>query len=253
MGTFEDLVSSAWCGPFHGWDFSCISGRYEEGQTRWDYRRLVLERLRKAKAILDLGTGGGEFLSSLGPMPAAACATEGYHPNAGLALANLRPRGVGVVETRTDDNGTIPQRGALPFRDLAFDLVFDRHEVCVPSEVRRVLKAEGVFVTQQVGDGNNVELRRLFGSPAGGHWNLARAAEELEAAGLRVLEKGESSAKSRFVDVGALVYYLKAVTLEVPGFSVARFENELRRAHETTTDRGHFEVTTERFYVVASR
>ena len=50
----------------HGWDFSHIADRYtEETDLPWDYQRIVLERLRPEMKLLDIDTGGGEFLLSL--------------------------------------------------------------------------------------------------------------------------------------------------------------------------------------------
>ena len=54
----------------HGWDFSHIRGRYqEEDNLPWDYGRLVRQYLRPESRILDIDTGGGEFLLSLGHPP----------------------------------------------------------------------------------------------------------------------------------------------------------------------------------------
>lgn len=252
--TFEELVLAAEKKPFKGWDFSYLRGRYEQGRPGWDYRELVQQRLRDAASLLDLGSGGGEFLASLGRMPRTACATEGYRPNTKVAQARLRPYGVNVVETWCDDNGTEQQRGALPFVGESFDLVIDRHESYLPGEVMRVLKPGGQFVTQQVGDTNNSELRQLFQSPDRlNNWNLERATEELEAVGFRILDSGQFSFKSRFLDIGALVYYLKAIPWEVPGFSASSFERELREVHSAIARHGSFDVTTTRFYLAASK
>ncbi len=252
--TFEELVSEAELQPFSGWDFSYIGGRYVQGEVYWDYRAMVLERLRKASSLLDLGTGGGEFVTSLGLLPRTACVTEGYGPNAKIALSSLSPLGADVVETLCDDNGSSPQRGALPFRDEAFDLVIDRHESYVPDEVYRVLNPKGLFLTQQVGPENDEELGRLFHSQSQStRWDSEAAVKELRASGFDILEKGEASVRSRFLDVGALVYYLKAIPWEVPGFTVRRFEKELRSAHKVINARGGLDVTTERFYLLASR
>jgi hypothetical protein len=49
------------------------------------------------------------------------------------------------------------------------------------------------------------------------------------------------------------VYYLKALTWEAPDFSVGRSEKELREVNDEITDRGSYEVRTERFYLVASK
>jgi len=254
LASFEELVSAAEKTPFKGWDFSLLKGRYVEAEPSWSYRALVSSRLVGAKSLLDLGTGGGEPLSSLRPVPPVACATEGYRPNTKVALAALKPLGVELVETWCDNNGTTPQRGELPFRDCVFDLVIDRHESYVPREVRRVLRPGGLFITQQVGDGNMAEIHRLFRSPLReARWDIRVAKEELEDVGMRVRAGDAWSGTTRFLDVGALVYLLRAVPWEVPSFSSSKFEGELRQVHLQIMERGAFEVTATRFYIVASR
>ena len=50
----------------YGWDFSHIEGRYmEEDDLPWDYREEILRYLKPDMRILDIDTGGGEFLISL--------------------------------------------------------------------------------------------------------------------------------------------------------------------------------------------
>ena len=51
----------------HGWDFSHLHGRYREdlGLT-WNYEEIVRRYLRANAKLLDMETGGGEFLLSLG-------------------------------------------------------------------------------------------------------------------------------------------------------------------------------------------
>ena len=65
----------------HGWDFSHIHGRYEEGQDLpWDFDQLVRRFLLPEHRILDMDTGGGEFLLSLGHPQRAILPTR---PSAG--------------------------------------------------------------------------------------------------------------------------------------------------------------------------
>ena len=79
----------------HGWDFSHLDGRYEEeGDLPWDYRNTVLRYLRPDSRLLDLDTGGGEFLLSLGHSHALTAATEAYPPNVALCRETLSPMGI---------------------------------------------------------------------------------------------------------------------------------------------------------------
>ena len=149
--------------PFKGWDFSHLQGRMIEEQLPWDYARIVLDALPAAEALLDMGTGGGEFLNDLRPLPPYTRATEGYAPNIRLARERLEPLGVKVYEVEDDTR--------LPFGDAEFDLVINRHESYEPAEVRRILHPGGRFVTQQVGGQNNTDLNALLGAPEVGDSN----------------------------------------------------------------------------------
>lgn len=60
----------------HGWDFSHIEGRFAEEEPPWDYRQIILEHLKPEMRILDIDTGGGEFLLSLNHPYKNTAATE---------------------------------------------------------------------------------------------------------------------------------------------------------------------------------
>jgi SAM-dependent methyltransferase len=235
------LVREAEQQPFSGWDFSYLHGRYIEAKPSWDYFALVRERMKSAKSMLDLGTGGGERLASLQPFPKQAFATEGYPPNVILAKKRLEPLGVSVVEAK--------EESVIPFEDGFFDLVIDRHTGFDAKEVFRILKHGGRFMTQQVGDLNDREIREFFQGKKAGQLNLdwfASAIGSVEDTGLHVLVIQFESRISAFRDVGALIYYLKAIPWEVPDFSVERYESKLREVHRIIQSEGAFEVTTSR-------
>lgn len=62
---------------FEGWDFSYIerTGRMQEFPLTWNYRNKVMMEMYGISSLLDMGTGGGEFLSTLSPLPKYTCAT----------------------------------------------------------------------------------------------------------------------------------------------------------------------------------
>ncbi|TWM62046.1 hypothetical protein CHCC14814_3869 [Bacillus paralicheniformis] len=53
-----------------------------------------------------MGTGGGEFLSKLGPLPSSAYATECYFPNVPVAKERLTPLEVQVVQIDNDEDSS---------------------------------------------------------------------------------------------------------------------------------------------------
>ena len=208
-----------------GWDFSAIDA-VVDGEPPWSYDALAREVLTGAASALDLGTGGGELLLTLvDALPADTVATEGWPPNVPVATEALAPRGIEVVayDSETD--------ARMPFDDERFDVVLDRHESYVASEVFRVLRPDGVFLTQQVDGRNFEESHRLFGgSTAYPHISLVHLRAEAEAAGLQVERAEEWVGAMRFPDVGAFVSYARMVPWEVPeDFTVDRYADVLLR------------------------
>ena len=97
----------------HGWDFSHIDGRYtEETDLPWDYRETILRYLSPEKKLLDIDTGGGEFLLSLGHPHHNLAATEAYPPNVDLCKETLLPLGIDFREA--DGNGPSPFEDKVP-------------------------------------------------------------------------------------------------------------------------------------------
>ena len=160
MITEREAYIESWLGEeraahIHGWDFSHIQGRYDEEQDLpWSYEDTVRRFLAPESLLLDIDTGGGEFLLSLGHPHGRTAATEFYPPNVQLCRETLTPLGIDFREADS--------RGVLPFPDRSFDLVINRHGDYRPEEIRRILKPGGVFVTEQVGAENDRALVELL-------------------------------------------------------------------------------------------
>jgi len=202
--------------PFVGWDFSYLEARMTEEQPPWSYSTRAVEVLRGVASVLDMGTGGGErFLKLREHWPAKVAVTEEYPPNVRLATERLSPLGVRVevVELTRD--------GKLPFDDAEFDVVLNRHSGFNPAEVARILKPGGTFLTQQIDGRWGHDLMAVFGAtPQWPDETLANCVAWIEDVGLTIATAEDWTGRFTFTDVGAIVYYLKAVPWIVPGFSV---------------------------------
>jgi len=226
LGGFDELIAAAERERFEGWDFSHLAGRLVEAPPAFAYLAAVRRRLAGVQRLLDLGTGGGEVLSELAPFQPSTIATEPWPPNAALAVRRLAPLGASVVlvEGAPENWETIAAplraRPALPFVDDAFDLVIDRHESYLPAEVFRVLRPSGRFVTQQCGGTHHGELNDLLGLPRPryGAWRLEAAEAQLNAVGFEDVAGREAFTETRIHDVGAIVYYLRALPWQAPNF-----------------------------------
>jgi len=88
---FQQLVDEEQQAAFSSWDFHWLEGRMVQDEPPWDYPALVRKHLDSAHSILDMGTGGGELLSSLAPLPPDTHTTEAYHDRL-VAIHNIIER-----------------------------------------------------------------------------------------------------------------------------------------------------------------
>ena len=243
MTSVEDELQERWGAEERpqpeGWDFSSLAARMTESTEPWDLDASYRTALATATRVLDMGTGGGEYLSSLADvLPTDTTATEGWPPNIPVARGRLAPLGIDVVEYTAPDEDVdaLP----MPFDDGRFDLVLNRHESFSPRELARVIVPGGQFVTQQVGGDEAHELATWFGEHRElPQVNLTTVVDDLVAAG--------------FDDVAALLAYLQLVPWETPDdFSVDRYADQLLALHRTTGG-GPVRMTRKRFWLRAVR
>ncbi|MCA0972411.1 class I SAM-dependent methyltransferase [Halobacillus litoralis] len=232
---------------FEGWDFSFVTetGRIQSHALTWSYGSLVLPYIKTSSSMLDMGTGGGELLSKFRPLPAKVTATEAYEPNIPIARERLEPLGIHVAAISEDSK--------LPFEDEEFDLIINKHESFSPYEVRRILKPEGTFITQQVGGYDCRQINEALGSPENVYenWDLEAAVHGLEQHGFTITKAVEEFPVQRFYDIGALLYYLKAIPWQVPDFTIEGYDEPLKKIHQQIQEKGYFDAKQHRFLIEA--
>jgi SAM-dependent methyltransferase len=256
----DRLLDEAERRPFAGWDFGWQKGRLDSLPLPWDYTASVVRHAKKSPDLLDLGTGGGEWLAELLYRPRLTIATEAWPPNVLIAKARLAPLGIAVVQVAPARDNIGKPHGPpaqLPFADGRLHLVVDRHESFEVGEVARILAPGGWFVTQQVDVGNDDDYRALFDvAPEAfepeDRW-AAWLPAQLNDAGFDVEEQASAPLVQVIRDVGALAWGLKAIAWMVPGFSIDKYRGRLREI-QTQIDRdGPITVNQRRFWVRARK
>ena len=245
---FKQLLAEAEAAAFTGWDFQWLENRMIQQDPPWDYPALVQKKILQVTSLLDMGTDDGELLASLGPLPQDSHATEAYSPNQSLAVDRLANLGVKVHPIEDDSR--------LPFPAERFELVINRHESYDPLEVWRILKPNGMFITQQVSGLDNLELNQVLEDHPSLpfiNWGLPNAAEELSRANFSIERVDQAALQTIFKDVGAVVYYLKAIPWQVEGFSIETHLDKLAILHNTIERNGYLMTTAHRFLIVARK
>ncbi|MGO2933640.1 class I SAM-dependent methyltransferase [Microbacterium sp.] len=235
-----------------GWDFSRLDERWTVDEPWWDFENDCVEAMRATrKGILDLGTGGGERLSSLvrsirgarEPLP-RIWATEGWAPNVPIARERLASWSIPVLQYDTDAGEFLP----IPERSLG--LVMARHESYDASEVARVLAPGGRLLTQQVDGFDAPEIHKWFGSDFSYPDVTADVyVQRLRNAGMRIDQVDQWEGQMRFADTAALVTYIGLVPWDAPGFSIEAHAQRLIDLEASAP----IVVTQRRFRIYATR
>lgn len=138
-----------------------------------------------------------------------------------------------------------------------FDLVLNRHGWLHVGETYRVLAPGGLLLSQQVGAHNDIEFNEALDIPATVNPTVPTALEnlvnELEGAGFAPRNVREAVVVTRYLDIGAVVFQLRAVPWQAPGFDVVGHREHLRRVHDEIVRTGGFEVRSQRFLIEAQK
>ncbi len=232
-----------------GWDFSHINNRYdEENDLSWDYKEVIKEYLKPEFKLLDVDTGGGEFLLSLEHPLTNLSATENFDPNVELCKDKLLPLGIDFKKADGLDE--------LPFDDESFDIIINRHGDFNAKDIYRLLKKGGLFITEQVGAENDRELVKLLlgdiDLPFPEQY-LGKISEKFKSEGFEIVKAEEEFRPIKFYDVGALVWFARIIEWEFPEFSVDKCLDNLYKAQKIVEEQGSVDGRIHRILLVCMK
>lgn len=234
--------------PFSGWDFSIVSTTTKTEPLPWDYRKEVQKVIERKETLLDMDTGGGEFLASIPELPVRTFATESYPPNVTCAYNNLQPLNVQVIQ--------VDESGVLPFKNGSFDAIINRHGYYDPKEIHRVAEKSGIFLTQQVGSKDWQDLKSALGyqDTATDRWDLEYASKQIKQAGFEIMAQNEvTDNRSYFKDVEAIIYYLINIPWVISDFSIDIYFDKLLELHRQSIAQEWLVFLQHRFFLAARK
>ncbi|MBO9128510.1 class I SAM-dependent methyltransferase [Bacillus sp. 165] len=142
-------------GKINGWDFSKLKCTSEG--VKWDFYKEVNKRCKRSDILLDIGTGGGEnilYIASSALLMIGIDNSSGMIEKAHYNLKEAQAENVRFFKMDSE---------YLEFPNAFFDIVSSRHSSFVATEVAKVIKENGVFLTQQVSEHDKWNLKKAFG------------------------------------------------------------------------------------------
>jgi len=211
-------------GERRGWDFSRV--RDARDPVPWEYVEVVLRFVRQTSRVLDIGTGGGEYFLSLAPHFGDGIGIDSSPSMIQVAHENTPKTLAGKISFEVMDARN------LGFPDAMFDVVLNRHAPVFPAEIVRVLRPQGIFITQQVGERNMKNICSIFGCRPGGKYksnpeqSVDALIERFKQNGCDLVARAEYEVRYWFLDVKSLIFLLKAVPLP-EDFDIAKHQRQV--------------------------
>jgi hypothetical protein len=134
------------------------------------------------------------------------------------------------------------------------NLIWNQHESFCAREVRRILSDKGTFFTQQVGGLDCSRINKCLGVPNNkefSEWDLKTPSDGINKNGFNIVFSKEEFPVQRFYNIGALVYYLKAIPWQVPNFNIETHMDGLYKIHQIIQSEGFFDIEQHRFIIKA--
>ena len=84
-------------------------------------------------------------------------------------------------------------------------------------------------------------------------FTLKQSSAELLSVGLEIVDCRENFSRTEFYDIGAVVYYLRAVSWQVLGFTVDGYRERIAAIHNHIQRHGSFVASSHRCYLEAAK
>lgn len=242
---YRELYEKA--GKRIGWDFSHLKST-ETGQS-WDFYQEVLKKSKPNDLLLDIGTGGGERILKIAKHFGEVYAIDHTPSMVSTANTNLHKTKLNNIKFLLMDSEK------LDFPDNYFDIITNRHCDFNPTEVFRVLKKGGYFFTQQVSEGDQLNIKNAFGR--GQSYGIKdgtlknKYLKKLEVLGFKKIESFDYNSKVTYKNDKDYIFLLRYTpTISEFGRKKEDFEILKRFIDENKTKKG-IETNSKRFIIIA--
>jgi SAM-dependent methyltransferase len=231
-----------------GWDFGDVKVTTEG--VKWRFYEEVRQSCKERDFLLDIGTGGGKRVLALADSVQLIVGIDLSKSMIQRARNNLRQRQAWNARFLVMDAHEID------FPPDFFNIIACRHSPFNAEEVARLLPPGGLFITQQVSEGDKLNIKRFFKRGQGFGTEPGTAKESyvssLEKAGFSELRTHDYNATEYYETPEDLLFLLRRTPI-LPDFGTdqADFQMFQRFVAEHTTQKGI--ITNSQRYMIVAR
>ena len=225
--------------PRNGWDFSRMHTVRQP--VPWDYADEVKRYLNPSDTVLDIGTGGGERFTQL---------ADSFKQGLGT---DIDPVMVETAQQKCQAKNVTFAVSSDKLEDITdmFDVMLNRHSPFTMNAVKSHLKADGYFITQQVGERNMANVKAALGQAIA---DLVVSKDNITSAGLKLLAFMEYDVEYVVKDIESLIFWLNALDMLHAGMDGAKGLKDaavLNHILEGNVDDRGFTTNEHRYLVIA--
>lgn len=185
--------------PRKGWDFSKMNTQRQP--VPWKYLDIIPLYLKNKDHTLDIGTGGGENFLKLSKL---------FKLGVGI---DIDPEMVQVARyngKEVSNTSFYQDSEHLENTKKQFDMVINRHAPFDFTSTFNHLKPGGYFITQQVGEKNMLNIKKVMNKVTNTPTIIAN---EIKKTGFKLLAFMEYNVEYVVLDVESLVFWLHALDM----------------------------------------
>lgn len=232
-----------------GWDFSKL--RVKTEGEKWNFYDEVVKHSNKTGNLLDIGTGGGEKILDIANKFISVTGIDN-------SPEMIKTAEINKTKSKIDNADFIVMDSSrLLFPDSVFDTVSCRHADFNAQEVFRVLKNDKTFLTQQVGEGDKINLKQWFGR--GQNFGkkdgtaIQKYATDLKNAGFLEIKIQMYDAKEYYYSQEDLIFLLQNTPI-IPRFGESNndFSILAEFINKFTTPKG-IQTNSKRYLITANK
>ncbi|MBM7361650.1 class I SAM-dependent methyltransferase [Priestia taiwanensis] len=236
-------------GKVNGWNFSNV--RVQSEGVKWNFYEEVTKRCTHSDILLDVGTGGGENVLNIASSCLFLVGVDLSHGMIKKAQSNLEESEIQNVRF------THMSSDCLQFPNGFFDVVSCNHAPFVATEIAKVLKNGGIFLTQQVSEADKLNIKEAFGrgQSFGEEDGTLREAymQELKEAGFSEVKSFEYDAIDYYERQEDILFLLTHAPI-IPNFGQEERDSEIvQHFIETNQTAKGIRTNSKRFLIIAKK